>query len=35
MGQRIATLVDEYKTAGTHNISWNAQGASSECIIIV
>lgn len=29
MGQRIATLVDEYKTAGTHNISWNAQGASS------
>lgn len=29
MGQRIATLVDEYKTAGTHNISWNEQGASS------
>ena len=29
MGQRIATLVDEYKSAGIYNISWNAKGASS------
>ena len=29
MGQKVATLVDEHKSAGQHNIRWNAAGVSS------
>lgn len=32
LGELIATLVNEYKSAGTHSIEWNSKGNSGESI---
>jgi hypothetical protein len=29
VGQRVATLVDQYQSAGTHTVAWNAGGTAS------
>ncbi len=29
LGQNVATLVDEYRQAGTHEVTWNANGIAS------
>ena len=29
LGQHVATLVDERRTAGNYNVLWNAQGYAS------
>ncbi|MFQ5570554.1 MAG: T9SS type A sorting domain-containing protein [Rhodothermales bacterium] len=35
LGQEVATLVDEYLPAGTHEVSWEARGLSSGTYLYV